>query len=445
MLEKLNTLAPSNAFNSTNSLQNAFAPGKTPTRNSDVDAIAWNNGVAHILASGSSEGTSIWDLRTRREILHLNYQAPGTSSRNLVSSVAWHPDNSTSLITASSDEQSPVILLWDLRNANAPLKTISGHDKGVLSIDWCKHDSSLLLSSGKDSKTILWDTESGNRIGEYPTTSNWNFHASFSPTDPDMFASASFDGKINIQTIQDVNSTKPTQKKAEGDDFWNSNNYIDAQHPTVSLEKAPKWLKRPVSATFGFGGKIVSVKQVDGQSIVTISKFSGDESLTSESSKLAAALAANNVPEIINENLENTKDGNHFDWTILDLLSKKDKELIKKYIKGEAEEDETEKEESSETKEGSSSEESKDEGLFGKGTTTEDEFLSTLSLNQYKPSGSFDIFRADYSKTDNSITKAILEGDLEKAVNIALKEDRLADAFAIAARAPPDCLHFQEC
>lgn len=409
-----------------NSLQNAFAPGKTPSRNNDIDAIAWNNGVAHILASGSSEGTSIWDLRNRREILHLNYQSPGISSRNPVSSVAWHPDNSTTLITASSDEAAPVILLWDLRNANAPLKTIKGHEKGVLSIDWCKADSSLLLSSGKDSKTLLWDTESGNKLGEYPITSNWNFQTSFSPTYPEIFASASFDGKINIQTIQDVNSEKPAQKKADGDDFWNSNNYIDAQHPTVSLEKAPKWLKRPVSATFGFGGKIVSIKKTaDGQSIVTISKFSGDESLTSDTSKLAAALESNTIPEIIQEHLTAEGTADHFDWTILDLLAKKDKALLKKYVEGE---------EVTEEKEEEPKTEGTDDGLFGKGTVTEDDFLSTLSLSKYEPSGTFHIFQSEYSKTDKAITKAILSGDLEKAVDIALKEDRLADAFAIAAR-----------
>lgn len=72
---------------------------------------------------------------------------------------------------------------------------------------------------------------------EYPVTSNWNFQTSFSPRYPDIFASASFDGKISIQTLQDTNSSNDSQKKSEGDDFWSSNNYIDSQHPTVSLKR----------------------------------------------------------------------------------------------------------------------------------------------------------------------------------------------------------------
>lgn len=413
-----------------NSLATAFAPGRTPTRNNDIDAIAWNNNVAHILASGSSEGTSIWDLKNRKEVLHLNFQSPtGTNSRNLISSIAWHPDNSTTLITASSDENSPVILLWDLRNANAPQKVIQGHDKGVLSIDWCKQDSSFLLSSGKDNKTLLWNPLTGEKLGDYPVTSNWNFQTSFNPNIPDIFASASFDGKISVQTLQDTNSKDETQKKGEGDDFWNSNSYIDAQHPTVSLKKAPKWLIRPCSVSFGFGGKVVSVKKTgDNQSQVSISKFSGDESLISDTSKLATALNSDSVSDIISKQIEESKGPENFDWSVLQALSTSDsKKAIEKYI-GETNKDEESKEPKDEEKT-----ESKEGGLFGDDATTEDEFLSSLSLNKgYEPSGTFKIFDPKYSTVEKNITDAILAGNLEKAVKIALKEDMLSEAFSIA-------------
>lgn len=412
----------------------AFAPGRTPTRHNDIDAIAWNNNVAHILASGSSEGTSIWDLKNRKEVLHLNFQSPtGTSSRNLISSIAWHPDNSTTLITASSDENSPVILLWDLRNANAPQRVIQAHDKGVLSIDWCKQDSSFLLSSGKDNKTLLWNPLTGEKLGDYPVTSNWNFQTSFNPNIPDIFASASFDGKISVQTLQDTNSKDETQKKGEGDDFWNSNSYIDAQHPTVSLKKAPKWLVRPCSVSFGFGGKIVSVKKTgDKQSVVSISKFSGDESLISDTSKLASALNSDSVLDIISKQIEESKGSENFDWSVLLAISTSDpKKAVEQYI-GEEQKD-SESEESKDEEKTEKKTESNDGGLFGENTTTEDEFLSSISLNKgYEPSGTFKIFDPKYSPVEKSITEAILTGDLEKAVKIALKEDMLSEAFSIA-------------
>lgn len=33
------------------------------------------------------------------------------------------------MVTASDDDANPVILMWDLRNASAPEKTLSGHSK----------------------------------------------------------------------------------------------------------------------------------------------------------------------------------------------------------------------------------------------------------------------------------------------------------------------------
>lgn len=39
---------------------------------------------------------------------------------------------------------------------------------------WSPHDSSLLLSSGKDNRTICWDVHSGDIVCE-TSGSNWNF------------------------------------------------------------------------------------------------------------------------------------------------------------------------------------------------------------------------------------------------------------------------------
>lgn len=72
----------------------------------------------------------------------------------------------TSIITASEDDASPVIMLWDLRNALAPESILTGHDKGILSLSWCKQDPSLLLSSGKDNRTILWNPLTKERLGD---------------------------------------------------------------------------------------------------------------------------------------------------------------------------------------------------------------------------------------------------------------------------------------
>lgn len=71
-----------------------------------------------------------------------------------------------SVITASEDDNSPIIMVWDLRNSLAPERILTGHDKGILSVSWCKQDPDLLLSCGKDNRTILWNPQSAEILGE---------------------------------------------------------------------------------------------------------------------------------------------------------------------------------------------------------------------------------------------------------------------------------------
>jgi protein transport protein SEC31 len=74
-------------------------------------------------------------------------------------------------------------MVWDLRNARAPEKVclatyvlkyqfiercqiLTGHEKGVLSLSWCKLDADLLLSSGKDNRALCWNPQTSELIGE---------------------------------------------------------------------------------------------------------------------------------------------------------------------------------------------------------------------------------------------------------------------------------------
>ena len=43
---------------------------------------------------------------------------------------------------------------------------LTGHEKGVLSISWCKQDADLLLSCGKDNHALCWNQQTSEIIGE---------------------------------------------------------------------------------------------------------------------------------------------------------------------------------------------------------------------------------------------------------------------------------------
>lgn len=249
-------------------LTSPYSPGGRSSRLDEITALSWNSGVQQILATASSTGfTVVWDLRGKREVVALSYSAGGgpmQSSRRGQSAVAWHPNNSTRLITASEDDASPVIMLWDLRNARAPEKVLNGHDKGILSLSWCKQDADLLLSCGKDSRTIAWNPQTGENIGELPAASNWAYQVEWCPRDPNILATASFDGAIGIHSLQSTNQDQNIAPTPRATDDVFAPSYHQNFETTLSLKQPPLWLKRPASGSFGYGGVFVSISNVAG-------------------------------------------------------------------------------------------------------------------------------------------------------------------------------------
>ncbi|KAF4635718.1 hypothetical protein G7Y89_g2366 [Cudoniella acicularis] len=410
-----------------NDISNPFRLGTAAARSDDLECVAWNRKVPHILATGGSGGfVTVWDLKTKKASLTLN------NNRKAVGAIAWDPNNATKLLTATPDDSSPVILLWDLRNSNAPERTLQGHDQGILSLSWCQQDSDLLLSCGKDNRTLVWNPQTGERFGEFPEVTNWTFQTRFNPHNPALSATASFDGKISIQTLQNTNPTATQTQVAgpvDGEDFF-TKAQTQPQGASFSLKKAPKWLERPVGASFGFGGKIVSFKLLPtpaGQqrsSQVQISNFSVDSDVGSATEAFEKALVAGNISSIS----ENPRK------KVTEYLGFNDEvEEATNGIAGLDLDESGKAEDTSETANGAAAaKNSRLSSLFADGADGDD-FLSTIAATKgAKTDNPFHLFSDGDSASQKQITKALMLGQFEKAMTICLKEDRIADALIIA-------------
>jgi len=144
--------------------------------------------------------------------------------------------------------------------ASAPVKELSGHTKGILGMDWCPRDSSMLLTCGKDNRTICWDPlvddPAAQVVTELPRASNWVFDVKWCLKDPGLIATVSFDGHISINSLTGGHSD--TAGAGSAPSAQNPFPIGDAQNQGTSLAHAPKWFKRPVGAMFAYGGKLVS-------------------------------------------------------------------------------------------------------------------------------------------------------------------------------------------
>ena len=446
-----------------NNVSNPFRMGNAVARADDFECLDWNKRTSHIMVTGSSGGTmTVWDIKNKRESLTLN-----NLERKAVSAVAWDPVKTTRLVTAIPDDTRPVILVWDLRNANAPERILKGHDGGVLSLSWCQQDSDLLLSCGKDNRNICWNPQSGESLGEFPVVTNWTFQTRWNPHNPDFVATASFDGRIVVQPIQssrsEADSQKGSQSQVFDDEDFFSKAQSQAQGTAFTLKKAPKWLQRPCGAAFGFGGKIVSFKPAPSEaprrSIVRISTYALDDSIVSTTESFEAALLNDDLDSICDSRIaEATGDADKANWKVIKtLISQNTRKDLVEYLGFSSLADQAADENSSLSLNGEEGEKSKD---FKPASKTEgpasnvnrlsayfdnnadgDNFLSELAATKgAKTNSPFQLYTGFEAESDRRVTRALLLGDFEHALGVCLQERRMSDAFMIAICGGQHCI-----
>uniref|UniRef100_A0A8C4PR65 Protein transport protein Sec31A n=1 Tax=Equus asinus asinus TaxID=83772 RepID=A0A8C4PR65_EQUAS len=262
-----------------NNFATPMTPGAKTQPPEDISCIAWNRQVQHILASASPSGrATVWDLRKNEPIIKVSDH----SNRMHCSGLAWHPDVATQMVLASEDDRLPVVQMWDLRFATSPLRVLENHARGILAIAWSMADPELLLSCGKDAKILCSNPNTGEVLYELPTNTQWCFDIQWCPRNPAVLSAASFDGRISVYSIMGGSADGLRQKQVDklSSSFGNLDPFgtgqplpplqipqQTAQHNIVlPLKKPPKWIRRPVGASFSFGGKLVTFENIRMQS-----------------------------------------------------------------------------------------------------------------------------------------------------------------------------------
>ncbi|XP_027243440.1 protein transport protein Sec31A isoform X8 [Cricetulus griseus] len=411
-----------------NNFATPMTPGAKTQPPEDISCIAWNRQVQHILASASPSGrATVWDLRKNEPIIKVSDH----SNRMHCSGLAWHPDVATQMVLASEDDRLPVIQMWDLRFASSPLRVLENHARGILAIAWSMADPELLLSCGKDAKILCSNPNTGEVLYELPTNTQWCFDIQWCPRNPAVLSAASFDGRINVYSIMGGSIDGLRQKQVDklSSSFGNLDPFgtgqplpplqipqQTAQHSIVlPLKKPPKWIRRPVGASFSFGGKLVTFENVKVQpqhaaeqqqqrQHVFISQVVTEKDFLSRSEQLQQVVQSQgfvsycqrkidasqtefekNVWSFLKVNFEEDSRGKY-----LELLGYRREDLGKKRIKEEKQE------------------------------------------SDFAPSagGTFNISVS--GDIDGLITRALLTGNFESAVDLCLHDNRMADAIILA-------------
>ncbi|XP_066089613.1 protein transport protein Sec31A isoform X5 [Saccopteryx bilineata] len=447
-----------------NNFATPMTPGAKTQPPEDISCIAWNRQVQHILASASPSGrATVWDLRKNEPIIKVSDH----NNRMHCSGMAWHPDVATQMVLASEDDRLPVVQVWDLRFASSPLRVLENHARGILAIAWSMADPELLLSCGKDAKILCSNPNTGEVLYELPTNTQWCFDIQWCPRNPAVLSAASFDGRISVYSIMggSVDGLRQKQVDKLSSSFGNLDPFgtgqplpplqipqQTTQHSIVlPLKKPPKWIRRPVGASFSFGGKLVTFENVKMQSPqgaeqqpqhVFISQVVTEKEFLSRSDQLQQVVQSQgfinycqkkidasqsefekNVWSFLKVNFEDDSRGKY-----LELLGYRKEDLGEKIalalnrvdgpdvaLKDSDQVAQSDGEESP----------AAEEQLLGehKEEKQEPEFLPSAG-RPFNISISGDI--------DGLITQALLTGNFESAVDLCLHDNRMADAVILA-------------
>uniref|UniRef100_A0A673YJS9 Protein transport protein Sec31A n=1 Tax=Salmo trutta TaxID=8032 RepID=A0A673YJS9_SALTR len=432
-----------------NNFGSPMTPGPKTQPLEDISCVAWNRQVQHILASASPSGrASIWDLRKNDLIIKVSDH----SNRMHCSGLEWNPEVATQLVLASEDDRMPVIQIWDLRFATSPLKVLENHTRGVLAIAWSLADPELLLSCGKDNRILCWNPNTAEVLYELPTSTQWCFDIQWCPRNPAVLSAAAFDGHISIYSI--MGGSSQTQADTISTSFGNMDPFgmgqtlppLQLSQPSPAsttitpLKKPPKWIRRPVGASFAFGGKLVSLENIKPNPqqpqqptahVVHISQVITETTFLERSAQLQATLAAGSFIDFCQEKMDSAQ--NEFEKTVwsflkvnfendargkyLELLGYKKEELAAKVrFEMNPEADLTE--------------------ALGAEAIAQEEMPVDQEIPLEEVPSSHPVSPSQRKRVahrvDGLITQALLTGDFQGAVDLCLHDNRMADSIILA-------------
>ncbi|XP_027548602.1 protein transport protein Sec31A isoform X10 [Neopelma chrysocephalum] len=454
-----------------NNFATPMTPGVKTQPLEDISCIAWNRQVQHILASASPSGrATVWDLRKNEPIIKVSDH----NNRMHCSGLAWHPDVATQMVLASEDDRLPVIQMWDLRFASSPLRVLESHTRGILAIAWSMADPELLLSCGKDAKILCSNPNTGEVLYELPTNTQWCFDIQWCPRNPAVLSAASFDGRISVYSIMGGSTDGLRQKQVDQlsssfgnlDPFGTGQPLPPLQLPqqaapqsvVLPLKKPPKWIRRPMGASFSFGGKLVTfenaksqqqpgMEQQQQQHHVYVSQVVTEKEFLARSNQLQEAVQSEGFVSYCQKKIDMAlADFEKNVWAFLKVNFEEDSRAKYLELLGYRKDDLRKKIMSALNKEGladsvlgeapAESEESvPNEG--NEGRATEEQFLGETPKDHKQETEGLGSAKTTFNisvsgDVDGLITQALLTGDFGSAVDLCLHDNRMADAIILA-------------
>ncbi|MGH0141344.1 UNVERIFIED_CONTAM: hypothetical protein FKN15_073281 [Acipenser sinensis] len=443
--------------------------------------MLWHPEVATQLVLASEDDRlpviQIWDLRFASSPLKILEN----HTRGILS-ISWSQADPELLLSSAKDNR---ILCWNPGTGEV-IYELPTSSQWCFDVQWCPRNPAILSAASFDGRISIYSVMGGSLdaqgqghvdkvIYELPTSSQWCFDVQWCPRNPAILSAASFDGRISIYSV--MGGSRDAQGQGHVDKISSSFDAMDpfgtgkslpplqvphkvAQAKVIlPLKKPPKWIRRPVGASFAFGGKLVTfenpkpAQQQVPQPIprhVFISQVTTETEFLQRSSELQSALHTGSISSYCQAKIQKAAtDSEKNIWSFLKvnfeddarskflrLLGYSKEELEKKIASclGKSLQpnghgvDANDLAEKMQILSAQRSDESSATGDISSSPTssTQSDFFSNLPNDKPK----FQI--STTTNTDGLISQALLVGNFEGAVDLCLNDARFADAIILA-------------
>ena len=185
-------------------------------------------------------------------------------------------------------------------------------------MSWCRQDADLLLLCGKDNRALCWNPQTAEIIARTAIRCQLGVSSSTVPPKSGFvgyrllrwYRRYSFSTTTN--EAPETQAPVPTPKPDDSDVF-DVPGFARTTQPTLSLKQPPKWLRRPISASFGYGGQFISVSNLlsahgkTQSAVVHIRKVVTEPSTSTRAKELKAASDGQNLSEFAQKKLSDAE------------------------------------------------------------------------------------------------------------------------------------------
>jgi protein transport protein SEC31 len=260
------------------------SPVKCPSQDgAEISSLNWNDKVPHILASATTTGmTYIWEMKKTEVFVKIVDQnlLSDEERRETPTQILWSNDG-VQIIIAYDHPEFNFLTQYHMKQPNAPIaEYYGGHRDSIVQTVKNPNDSNFILSLGRDDMVTCWSIRTQKHVAQNTLQERSSTIAWLNKT-PDIFLAVSYEGSVTHHQV----------------------NFSTEAFKTETNEYPPKWMFKKSGVSFAFGGKLATFNEKN-QNNVTIHALQGNAELSSKMKNFIEKVEKQDLTEVLDEKIQ---------------------------------------------------------------------------------------------------------------------------------------------